>query len=359
MNSRFKRHELISDWKQERLLNSTVVIIGMGALGNEVSRLLAMSGIGKLIICDPDIIEESNLSRATLFRQKDIGTLKVDAAYAALKELYPDIMIIKRPSLLIHGVGLGELKKASLVIGCLDSRSARLQISGRCQLVQAKYLDGGTHPWGGEIRPYFDENGPCYGCSLRPTDRSIVDEPWSCIDHDNENWEGSAIPSTAIVGSWMGMIAVRFLMGLSCPAGTIRIDASRGTSKIINQKRDPECPMHIPIGDTIKIDVTYKDKLHDLKKALPSGNVPLAWSEVQTSLFCIKCPHHENKWGRPKSEICPECGNTLLPRTTLELDDIPESLTLEELGIAPVEILAVRTKDKLEWIELCESKHIG
>ncbi len=355
MNKRFERHKLIPDWNQERLSKATVVIIGMGALGNEVARVLAMSGVGELIICDPDIIEESNLSRTVLFRQKDIGCLKVDAAGHMLGELFPGIEIIKRPSFLIQGVGLGELRDASLVVGCLDSRSARLQLAGRCQLVMANYLDGGTHPWGGEVRPYFDPEGPCYGCSLSSEERSIVDEPWSCLDSVNENPTGSAIPSSAVVGTWMGMIAVRFLMGVACPQGTIKIDGLRGTSVIIEQKRDPECSMHAPIGDVSIIKVRSGDTFLSLKNALPDGSVPLLWAPVQKSIHCPKCRYHETRWGVPANTLCNRCGNSLRPRTTLELDGVPENMKLEALGIAPREILAVRSKNELEWIELWEA----
>ena len=137
MNKRFERHNLIHGWEQSQLSAATAVIIGMGALGNEVARILAMSGIGTLLICDPDIVAISNLSRCVLFRESDIGQFKVNAAAIALATLAPDTTIITRPQRLVHGVGLAELRDASIVLSCLDSRSARLQLAGRCSLVNA------------------------------------------------------------------------------------------------------------------------------------------------------------------------------------------------------------------------------
>ncbi len=61
---RFERHFRIADWRQENLSSATVVVAGVGALGSEVTRILAMSGVGHLILADPDRVEESNLSRA-------------------------------------------------------------------------------------------------------------------------------------------------------------------------------------------------------------------------------------------------------------------------------------------------------
>jgi len=71
VNERFARQTLIAGWEQERLQAATAVIVGMGALGNEVARILAMSGIGHLILCDHDTVALSNLSRCVLFREAD------------------------------------------------------------------------------------------------------------------------------------------------------------------------------------------------------------------------------------------------------------------------------------------------
>ncbi len=159
MNSRYARHELIPGWSQQKLTDAKVIIFGMGALGNEVARILAMSGIGHLLLCDPDRIAASNLSRTVLFRESDIGRFKVEVAATALREFNPELNIEMRSHPLVHGVGLAEIRDANLVISCLDSRSARLQLTGRCQLVKTPYIDGGTHAWGGEVRPYLDTDG--------------------------------------------------------------------------------------------------------------------------------------------------------------------------------------------------------
>jgi molybdopterin/thiamine biosynthesis adenylyltransferase len=356
MNKRFERHLLIPDWNQAQLSNATVIIVGMGALGNEVARILAMAGVGKLIICDPDIIETSNLSRMTFFRPQHVGQLKVDMASQALQDLYPEIKIEKRPQFLIHGIGLAELRDASLVIGCLDSQAARLQLAGRCQLVQARYIDGGTHPWGGEVRMYLDPNGSCFGCSLSPEKRAIVDEPWSCIDQNDNIPEAAAIPSSALTGTWMGMMAVRLLMNLDCPDGTIKIDSVRGTSTIVQQNKDPNCALHhpIPLENVQKLNISAKDTFRALTKSLPEQAVPLSWSPIQTSLYCSKCKHSQKKWGLPSNEKCPKCNELMFPRTTLEIKDVPDNITLETLGIAPCEIIAIRFTKGLTWVELCD-----
>jgi len=278
--------------------------------------------------------------------------LKVEAAAEALVLLNPHLSIEPRSQPLIHGVGLAELRDASLVISCLDSRAARLQLAGRCQLVQAPCLDGGTHPWGGEVRPFLDPQGGCYGCTLTPEARSVADVPWSCLDTRPDSPTGSAIPSSALIGTWMGMIAVRFLLGLPCPSEMLRIDGSRGTTVRIESKRDPECPLHRPIDTVTKINVTAQDPILKLRQALPPSAVPYAWQPVQQRLECIHCGFREHRWGVPAIEPCPQCQTPLRPRTTLELDQVPDQLTLSQLGIPPQEILTVKIQEAWQWFEL-------
>ncbi|NUP52205.1 MAG: ThiF family adenylyltransferase, partial [Catenulispora sp.] len=120
----FSRQRLLDGWRPELLAAATVVVAGVGALGNEVARILAMSGVGRLILTDPDTIETSNLSRAVLFRAGDVGRPKASTAAAALRELAPWTVVDARDRSLAAGVGLAELREATVVAGCLDSRAA-------------------------------------------------------------------------------------------------------------------------------------------------------------------------------------------------------------------------------------------
>jgi molybdopterin/thiamine biosynthesis adenylyltransferase len=352
MSSRYDRQTLIPGWHQQSLTDAKVVIAGVGALGNEAARILAMSGVGQLILCDPDRVEESNLSRTLLFRPTDVGRLKVEAAVDGLKQLAPEIIIHPIARSLVQGIGLAELRDASLVLGCLDSRSARMQLAGRCQLVRAPYIDGGTHPWGGEVRPYVNPDGPCYGCSLSPAERGAADAPWSCLDSETPPAVGAAAASSAVVGAWLGTMAVRFLLGLVPPTGTLSIDASRGTTVIVQQERDPECPLHHPLSAVTVLDVGSRDTVKHLLDALPRGAVPLLWEPVLQKVECVHCGFNEERWGKSSEAICPLCQRPLVTRLTLEIDHAPGDMKLAELGLPAREILAVRTQDGFRWFEL-------
>ncbi len=88
---RFERLRLIPWWDQELLLRSTVLVVGAGALGNEAIKNLALSGVGRLIIVDSDVIDPTNLPRSILFREADCGRMKAEVASKAAQEISPAI----------------------------------------------------------------------------------------------------------------------------------------------------------------------------------------------------------------------------------------------------------------------------
>ena len=79
-DDRYSRLRLISWWRQERLATAKVLVVGAGALGNEVIKNLALLGVGTTYLIDLDAIEASNLSRSVLFRAEDAGRPKAEVA---------------------------------------------------------------------------------------------------------------------------------------------------------------------------------------------------------------------------------------------------------------------------------------
>ena len=86
---RTKRQNLIEGWDQSVLKNSTIFIAGMGALGCEIAKDFALMGVGKMMLCDLDKIETSNLSRQMLFYKGDEGRYKADVAAERVKLMNP------------------------------------------------------------------------------------------------------------------------------------------------------------------------------------------------------------------------------------------------------------------------------
>ena len=79
-DDRYSRLRLIPWWNQERLKNATIMVVGAGAIGNELIKNLTLLGIGRILIYDMDAIESTNLTRSVLYRAKDIERYKAEVA---------------------------------------------------------------------------------------------------------------------------------------------------------------------------------------------------------------------------------------------------------------------------------------
>src|SRR5690349_6515408 len=91
---RFSRLRLIPWWDQDKIASCRLLVIGAGALGNEILKNAALLGFSQVVVLDMDRIEESNLSRAVLFRSDDIGGFKAEVAARAYRSLAPDACIV-------------------------------------------------------------------------------------------------------------------------------------------------------------------------------------------------------------------------------------------------------------------------
>ena len=99
---RYERQELlIGQEGQQKLQQSAVAIIGIGALGTVATELLARSGIGTLILIDRDVIELSNLQRQTLFDEADVGRSKAVVAKEKIAQINLDVKLKHMQSTLI------------------------------------------------------------------------------------------------------------------------------------------------------------------------------------------------------------------------------------------------------------------
>jgi hypothetical protein len=299
-----------------------VVVAGIGALGNEVAKNLALAGVGRLVLCDPDVVSVSNLNRTVLFSAADVGAPKAVAAAAALRRLTPEVIAEPRVADLVSGVGLGELAAAGLVIGCVDTIRARVQLLGRCALASAALLDGGTSPWGAELHLRIRVDEPCFGCTLSPHQRGASDLPWSCSEPlAGELPQASAIATTAIAAGWLCTAAFGLLFGIPPSWRLLTIDAAAGRAGPVVMTRDPRCPLHRPLdGPVVASPVDNRATVADFLATLSAGDEPYTWQSFPMT-------------GR--------CRATARPARSTRLRDADPAAALAGLGIAPEELLPV------------------
>src|SRR4051812_38400242 len=141
-DERFDRFRLIRWWDQSKLARAKVLVVGAGALGNEIVKNLALLGVGQVLIVDMDRIENSNLSRSVLYRASDNGSYKSEAAARAARDIYPDLRSHALVANAVYDLGMGVYRWADVVMGGLDNREARLSINRACLKVGRPWIDG-------------------------------------------------------------------------------------------------------------------------------------------------------------------------------------------------------------------------
>ncbi|HEY4492313.1 MAG TPA: ThiF family adenylyltransferase, partial [Acidobacteriota bacterium] len=112
---RYQRLRLIRWWDQDRLHAARVLVLGAGALGNEVCKNLALLGLGSIWIVDFDKIETSNLTRSALFRAQDVGGWKAEVLAERARQLNPDCAVTPLRVDARYELGLGFLSQMDVI----------------------------------------------------------------------------------------------------------------------------------------------------------------------------------------------------------------------------------------------------
>lgn len=345
----FDREARLPGWSTDQLATARVIVAGMGALGNAVAPTLASCGVGSLLLVDPDVVEPTNLPRSPLFRSADVGRSKAEVAARVLRELAPGATIEARVGDVSRVVGLGELEGA-LLIGCLDSRAARVSLAARRGLVGGAWLDGATGVWAGEVRPYLDPEGPCYACALSPAERAHRDLPWACGAGGEPS--AAAAPLSAAVAALLALLAVRYLLGQPVGSELRVLDGATGMVRPVSARRSDDCPYHRRLSTVQSVDVSSLDTLATLRAAMPFGAEPLVWEPIVRARTCRRCTFRDEPWMPTPERGCPQCGSPLQLFPTTSLEGAPSSRSLEMFGVPPQEILPVRWDGRLAAVRL-------
>ncbi len=153
-------------WDFARTQNARVLVVGAGALGNEILKNLALLCVGHIMIVDMDFIEKSNLTRAILFREKDAGRSKAKVAAEEIRQIFKEAVVWPIHDKVQACLGLGVYRRLHAVFVGTDNFAARLDVNRACYQVGTPlfeagldYLDTRCHVFG----PPYDV---CYDCLL-------------------------------------------------------------------------------------------------------------------------------------------------------------------------------------------------
>jgi adenylyltransferase/sulfurtransferase len=221
---------------QAKIASSTVLLIGMGGIGCASAGYLASSGVGRLLLCDFDTVDATNLGRQILYKPADVGKLKVSRAAASLAELNPDISLVEIPDRL-DGDALGEAVQDSDVVldGC-DNFATRFKVNVACVANGKALISGSAIRLEAQLAVFGPgySASPCYRCLYTEADESL----------DNCAGNGVLAPVPGVVGSMMAVEALKFLSGIGIEAGTLSLYDARANQwrKVAIPKR-AGCPV--------------------------------------------------------------------------------------------------------------------
>jgi sulfur carrier protein ThiS adenylyltransferase len=238
---RYSRQMMVEDMgedAQERLKNSTAVIVGLGGLGCPASLYLAAAGFGKLILIDGDEIELSNLQRQILFRESDVGSLKAKVASKRLSKLNPKVAF----DVLLENVDrqdlVGLVDEAAVILDCTDNMETRQEINRTAVAYNKPLISAAAMGWEGqllEIRTDID-GAACLACAYGLEDA----EPLL-----NCSTAGVMGPVLGVMGSMQAIRAIQIAAGNSAIAesGISRFDGKSGSWTNFGLPSKADCPV--------------------------------------------------------------------------------------------------------------------
>ncbi len=209
--------EMLEIW--ERVRNSRVVIIGLGAVGTWLAVNLAQSGVRNFVFIDNDKVELSNLHRQLLFYESDIGRQKTDVVKERLCFFEEDVSVDSYNMFLEDGVLEKVSGKVDLVINCADKPSVdeTSRIVGRfCMKKKIPHIVGGGYNLhlsliGQTVIPY---ESACVNCFERQLVKinDIEGKRIKKLNIKNRKI-GSFGPMCSLIASMVGMEAIKVLSG--------------------------------------------------------------------------------------------------------------------------------------------------
>lgn len=187
-----------------------VMVVGCGALGNEVLKNLVLMGVTHIVAVDFDVVEAGNLTRSILFSPADaeLHRLKVDVVAERLRQINPAVEVQTICGDVAYDVGLGLIKEQDVVMGCVDSRWARYCINRLAMRAGVPWVDGGIMGLEGTTR-VFAPSKNCYACNLGPEGLKDMARRMPCSGIIRRQEAAGSVPTTSIVASVIGAVMVQ------------------------------------------------------------------------------------------------------------------------------------------------------
>jgi molybdopterin/thiamine biosynthesis adenylyltransferase len=209
---RYSRHIFLAEMDidgQQKLLDSHVLIIGLGGLGSPVLQYLAASGVGHLYLVDHDVVELSNVQRQICHGTADVGKTKIKSAQEEVMRINStiavDVFEQKADAQLLQQL----LPAIDLVVDCSDNFDIRYLINDACLEHNTPWVSGAAVGLQGQVICFDPRllDQPCYRCLY----------PKAGNDQLNCSTSGILAPVVGIIGTLQALEAIKIITGIGRP----------------------------------------------------------------------------------------------------------------------------------------------
>lgn len=379
---------LLSWFKQERLDQANVMVVGCGALGNEVLKNLALFGVGHVVVVDFDTIEPSNLTRSILFSRADAEARRPKATVAAkrIREINPSIQVLPLESDICHDVGLGLLRRMDVVVGCVDNRWARYCLNRLCMRAGVPWVDGGIDGLEGTARVFVPGKN-CYACNLGPEALKDMSYRLSCSAAIRRNEQANRVPTTPVIASVIGAVEAQEAIKLLHPDELASGELTSLCGKMFYYEGqhlaariadftgyDEECPVHDRWEPIEKVNLTTDRPIGETLDSL-AGQLGCRDVEIVLRDHCFVDYLTVRKDERKVTALLPDYAIARFLEEEPTLRQLPfhalyqheiktvdrdfpyRDLTLSQIGIPPWSVLHVRTENGSRYVELADERN--
>lgn len=364
-DDRYHRQSLIGWWDQERLSSAAVLVAGAGALGNELTKDLALVGVGTIVVLDMDEVENSNLSRCVLFREGDEGEKKADVVARRAAQLNSEIRAIPVVGDARLVATPAVVARFDVVLGGLDNREARLHVNQACWKAGTPWVDGAIEGLMGMMRVFVPPVSACYECTMNEADQRQLAARKACSLLSRDQMLEGKVPTTATSASVIAGLQVQEAIKLLHRDSFATDFAGKGfafnglthDSYVVTYRRRDDCVSHdtydLNDGVAWPADGPLAELRREAVKRLGAELVLDLEHELVTSFVCVECDAHAAV-GRPvetlsaADALCSHCGNERRVESTHVVGAEDEGLLSRspaELGLPPFDVITARAAD--------------
>lgn len=231
----------IDEQKQEKLMNSTVLMVGAGGLGSAALPYLAGAGIGRLVIADHDRVNITNLHRQTIYRADQAGKSKVDCTSEYLRDLNPDIRVTR----IAEKIEEKNIKtflsdrKIDLILDGSDNYETKALLNDLSIRLKVPLITAAVNQFNGQVGIFegYKDDHACYRC-LFP---EFIEEDY------NRNENGILGTCSGMIGiiqahtALLRMLEIDNYLSDSTKQNFINIDLKTLDISRYSTNKDPQC----------------------------------------------------------------------------------------------------------------------